>query len=327
MAEQKDHLEVEISVEAELTEKGVSAKARSRALAAFDRMIGSLLDIPAAHAERTARRIRADTDADVKLIQADATAAEAKLLASALAGDRALESLHRKQKVKLENKEHIVHQVIEELKALPPPNVPDGGSEELDDDWMNIFERHAEDASSDRLRRIWARVLAGEVRAPGSFALSTLRTISELDQPIAQTFQKWTARRWQGVIIKPEKLENEVLSDLTFLEEVGLLQFVDGTVTRSLEVGPGGEAFLSGERLGLLINAPAGTKLSFPTIPITRVGREIASILPIDEEGVFREMTARLNLPAHAKAWLCEISSQLGADIRYQGLKQLFPKG
>src|SRR3546814_13011379 len=54
-----------------------------------------------------------------------------------------------------------------------------------DDDWMNRFMRFAEDASSERLHELFARILAGEVVRPGSFGAATLRAVSELDQSIA----------------------------------------------------------------------------------------------------------------------------------------------
>lgn len=323
MSNNQDHLSNEVSIEAELTERGVSAKAKSRALAAFDRLVGGILDVPAAHAEGKARRIRATTEAQVRLIEADASAAEAKMRSSLTAGDRALENFQRSQDRKQTNKDSIVREANEELKALPPPTEPEGGPDDLDSDWLNIFEQHAENASSDRLQKIWAQVLAGEIRAPGTFSLSTLRMISEIDQSIAQTFQKWTTRRWNGVIIRPEKLENVVLSELTFLDEVGLLQSTDGNVIRRLETPDDGQAFLAGQEFGLLIKAAPKTKLRFRVIPITRVGREIASILPSDETGAFRDIARELKKIAGTELHLCKITNRSSNNYGYVSIERL----
>lgn len=43
-----DHLSNELSVEASLTESGVKASAKSRFLSAIDRMLGGIMDLPAA---------------------------------------------------------------------------------------------------------------------------------------------------------------------------------------------------------------------------------------------------------------------------------------
>ena len=58
------------------------------------------------------------------------------------------------------NKEEIAKIVVEELKSAPPNQDSEGPS----DDWLNKFERYAEDASSDDLRLMFAKLLAGEIR-------------------------------------------------------------------------------------------------------------------------------------------------------------------
>ena len=70
MPKEKDHLSNPISVNAALTESGVSVVTQSRAVSAFDRLVGSALDIPAARLELVAARIRATSDQAIKLITA-----------------------------------------------------------------------------------------------------------------------------------------------------------------------------------------------------------------------------------------------------------------
>ena len=99
----------------------------------------------------------------------------------------------------------------------------------MEEDWLNVFEKHAENASSDRLREMWGHILAGEIRNPGSFSLTTLRVIAELDREIAEGFEKAVKTRMApGVLPKPPDLVGTALMELTFLEEVGLLQDVSG---------------------------------------------------------------------------------------------------
>ena len=47
----EDHLSNEVSIEGQITETRLSAKAKSRAVAAFDRLIGASFDVPAAKME------------------------------------------------------------------------------------------------------------------------------------------------------------------------------------------------------------------------------------------------------------------------------------
>ena len=53
-----DHLSNEVRVSARISDSGLSASAKSRAIASFDRLIGSLLDVPTAKIESWANRIR-----------------------------------------------------------------------------------------------------------------------------------------------------------------------------------------------------------------------------------------------------------------------------
>jgi hypothetical protein len=80
VAEKKDPLNNELSVEAKIDETGIKAGAKSRALSAFDRLCGSLIDIPSAYAEGVAARIRAKSEVRELMIEAEGQAAKQKLL-------------------------------------------------------------------------------------------------------------------------------------------------------------------------------------------------------------------------------------------------------
>ena len=48
---QSDHLSNDVSVEGRLTDTSLTVKTKSRAIAALDRLIGSIADVPAAKLE------------------------------------------------------------------------------------------------------------------------------------------------------------------------------------------------------------------------------------------------------------------------------------
>lgn len=58
---------------------------------------------------------------------------------------------------------------------------PDAQSE-IDDDWLNLFARLAEDKSSEELQGLFGRILGGEIRKPGSFSLRTIQFPSTLSK-------------------------------------------------------------------------------------------------------------------------------------------------
>ena len=126
---------------------------------------------------------------------------------------------------------------------------------------------------------MWAKVLSGEIRKPGTFSLATIRFISELDAEIAKKFQDTALYRLpEGVLLKPTNLEGEKLLNYSFLEEVGLLQEVHGPVGTDLPEQENGNCYFRIGGVLLIARSKAKIRLSF--ILMTRTGREIASILP-----------------------------------------------
>ncbi|MBA4354443.1 MAG: hypothetical protein C0409_07095, partial [Novosphingobium sp.] len=82
-----------------------------------------------------------------------------------------------------ERLEAIASQAVEELKLLSDHtdqsqgvNDEQSGQEELDvgEDWQRKFASFAQDVSEPQMQRVWARILAGEIRKPGSFSYRTM---------------------------------------------------------------------------------------------------------------------------------------------------------
>ncbi len=272
-----DHLSNQVSITAKVTDSGLSANAKSRAVSAMDRLLGSAFDVPAAKLEAIASEIRANSAQKVKLIAAKGDAEvgqQHKLILSAVSDDAAAREVK-----KVANKRKIAERALEFLAESEATPEEFDESPELDEDWLNCFEDYAEKASSERLQTHWARVLAGEIRSPRTFSLATLRFLAEVDQDIAELFERET-KYWiaGGFIIKPKKLEGQHLLDLSFLEEVGLLQDVNSNLMQDIDGSSKNLIFVPEGNFQLLLKARS--IISFPVIRISRIGREILSILP-----------------------------------------------
>ncbi|NDW02421.1 DUF2806 domain-containing protein [Salipiger sp. PrR002] len=153
---------------------------------AISRLIGTSADIPAAYIESLAQGIRDKTKA-----RSDISAAIAERVADMATGDaevmaRAMDSMLARSYRAQTNKEAVAKVALEELQNAPPSPDSDGPSE----DWMNKFERYAEDASSDDLRLMFGNLLAGEVRNPGGIFPATLHFVSMLDSETAKLIER-----------------------------------------------------------------------------------------------------------------------------------------
>ena len=276
----QNHLSNELRLEASLSEKGISGRVRSRAVAALDRLLGSMFDIPTAKMEAASRRIRARSDQESKLI-----ASETVPIKNALENDKELGRIIAEHQLSsrakyIANKHNVGNLAIEYLSKEDSNEEQDSEDISLEEDWLNYFEQYAEKASSDRMRDLWARVLAGEIRKPQSFSLITLRFLAELDQEIASLFENVTEHRMSNVfILHPglKQMRGQLLFDLTFLEEVGLLQNISPGLSQDQSPNAGVVFWREGD---YLLRAGAKKSIKLEVIRITRVGREITSILP-----------------------------------------------
>ncbi|MDE0303257.1 MAG: DUF2806 domain-containing protein [Albidovulum sp.] len=293
-----DHLSREVGVEARITNSGLSANAKSRAFAAIDRFLGSLMDVPASTMESYANRIRAQSGLETALFDA-AKARLAETVDSPDDAARLVDGHLASQMHLLANKRNVAQRAVEFLSSLGSEGIPDPESDasEVDPDWLNHFAGYAEKASSENVRDLWARVLAGEVRHPGSFSLTTLRLLAEFDRQMASWFQEEAEFRVMGkYILRPDDLRGERLSRMLFLEEVGLIHNAAniGGVVHNFNPGSQGFAVLPEGDLCLRIHFDQ--KVPLKVIPMTRVGREIAAILPsVDPRSVFKRLATALH--------------------------------
>jgi hypothetical protein len=255
---------------------------------ALSRLVGHVIDVPAAKIQQVSQEIRDKTEA--KSIVSRKLANEA---AKVLAGDpvlvqRAAENFLAKELRRQANKEAIAHKTIELLTVEPPQTTPEENIPP-EDDWMNLFERYAEDASSDRLRAMWAKILAGEIRTPRSFSLQTLRFISELDQETASNFEELSngiiGDQW---IPKLQKFrEGPFFEKNLSLEEAGLVSGAATMISQTYHIVRAGPVALSlSDNSFLLVNFDGARDVRFNGLMLTRIGREIAAIVrrPLDDE-------------------------------------------
>lgn len=79
------------------------------------------------------------------------------------------------------NIETVIWQAAAE-EGPPPPD------EQPDLDWIARFFGSVQDVSAEELQEIWSKILAGEIRRPGTFSLRTLDRLKNLSQGEAKLF-------------------------------------------------------------------------------------------------------------------------------------------
>ena len=198
-----DPLDKETAVSVEVTPNGAKAKTNSRAIAAVDRLLGNAVDWLSIGMETRVSESRAKSEANIKLIEATTEIALKRLECNPEFAARALESHFNTVVLRLENKQAVVTEAVADLRDQPPTAEDEvSGGETLDETFLNRFERYAEDASTDELRAKWGKVLASEIRRPGTFSSKVMRIIDELDADTALIFQRVCQYRVRDTILK-----------------------------------------------------------------------------------------------------------------------------
>jgi hypothetical protein len=279
-----DPLNDGVGLSVSLVPHGIDAKAKSRFISAIDGLLGNLVDIPGAWASGVRGRMRARNKTLEQLIEADASAAVKALSDEPEAGQATLHAFLAKECRRTENQTAILLEAKEELLRLPPPHegaVPEADDSVMDPDWLNVFGRYAEDATSDRMRTLWARILAGEAQSEGTFSLTTLRIVSELDRKVAVALQNFSAYRISGGHIAiPNQLEGDLLAQSQILEDAGLVSGI-GTNLRSRFPVKNGFAHIFAEGWALRVTSEVDV-VEISALKLTRAAMELSTILPYD---------------------------------------------
>jgi hypothetical protein len=252
-------------------------------LKALDRLLGAAVDYPVALIRRETAKIESQTKAFEIVESAIAKSAGEIAGADIPTIDRALKVLVRKEYRKQSNREAVAAEALHELKSDTISSDNEKTTPALDEDWLNVFERFAEDASTDRMQGLWGRVLAGEIRRPGRFSLRTLRFLSEFSQSDAVLFAEVANIAIGEMLLKslilPEGTKD--IRHLMQLEAAGLMTDSTGLgLTLSLTFDPTGHVMINDGELCLVFRGEANTTITISCLSLTPLGVEVLSLVP-----------------------------------------------
>lgn len=84
-------------------------------------------------------------------------------------------------------REDVVLIAADEIKNQPPQN---DSTNEIDDDWLYSFFKEASKRTKVEYKILFGRILAGEIKAPGSFSIGTVEALARLNKHTADIFQR-----------------------------------------------------------------------------------------------------------------------------------------
>lgn len=250
----------DVGVSLEWSAHGFSGKIKSRLLSALDRLGARRIDASNLAADRESSVTRALTDTQVSLIKAASQAIENQIQDDPRLAAKLLQSLSRAEH-DAENIGASLAYMLEDLRNDQSSAASSNGqeAETLSAETVNRWERYASEAETDEIRQKWGKVLASEIRAPGTFSLQTLRIIDEIDSDVARLFERLCTNQINAWI--PHVTAGISAKEVDELQHAGLIYQSDfpGSITfNDTTKSDGSEWWIAGsERASIAVSKMA----------------------------------------------------------------------
>ncbi len=156
----------------------------------------------------------------------------------------------------------------------------------VEDDWLFTWREYAGRVSTEDLQQLWGRVLAGEVKSPGSFSFRALEFLKGLSKLEAEQISMLASFVIEGRIVRSlaEYLKDEGVSFslLLGLQELGLLSGVEAlglNITyKSMQVDRYVKPLRSNGKVLMVENEDPGKTLTLKVYVLTAVGSQIMGL-------------------------------------------------
>lgn len=166
-----------------------------------------------------------------RLAKADAAAAVIKAQSDIQITDLHHRAAHRwieEEAQRQQNMEAITAKAVPQLNENANPDA-------MDDDWIVNFFDKSRKVSDGEMQALWARVLAGEANAPGTYSKRTVNFLLEMDKDEAELFSKLCGFGWtfsRDIVLLIFDVNAEIynrhginFNTLSHLDSIGFIQF------------------------------------------------------------------------------------------------------
>lgn len=190
---------------------------------------------------------------------------------------RALRRFIQEETRKQLNIENITAKAIPELSTTANPK-------NVENDWILHFFDKCKIISDEDMQKLWAKILAGEANAPGSYSKRTIEVLSLMSKNDANSFESLCKFSWKigndcPLIFQcSDSIYNEEginFSVLTHLDSIGLITF--GHLTGFIRKGLPKTIVVSyfGKNVKLEFQKEKDNELSIGQILLSQAGAEL----------------------------------------------------
>ncbi len=231
----------------------------------------------AARFERNTSKIDALKSAEREAIEAASARAAIRIGLDDELADRAIEYTYRESILQQANRERIAEKASEEIRHNP--GATDAGNQ-IDADWLNQFSRLAENTSGEALQSLWAKILAGEIRKPGSFRIRTLQQVSILSSDEAQLIHKILMYAIdREFIFRDDNRSFIAVGDLITCEHLDVLSGAGGTFSLTIHLQPNKPRHFHCHDQAVLVEPSKDLSIKVGAYPLSIFGRDLLNVI------------------------------------------------
>ena len=178
-----------------LLDSTIPAPIRKNAFKAFDRLCSALIDVPVGALERRSAEKRAETEARIKIREEITNQTVGQMKVDPEYAQRAVKKYGKKilrEQSNLDKICAIAVNLLKREKSASSTNQSTDSAEEktINDDFLNSFEEEARQKSTEDMQLLFGRILAGEIRKPGTYSIRAVKILGQLDQNVAILFKR-----------------------------------------------------------------------------------------------------------------------------------------
>jgi hypothetical protein len=238
---------------------------------------------------------------------------------------------------KQENREEVMRAAMEELASEGPTPAEERLAEHpsIDEDWLNSFSRYAELASSDRLRAVFGKVLAGEIRRPGAFSFFALDLLSKIGQREAALIARIAPFRFHECIPRTKRTAGVLdygtqqrLGEIGVLTTMSIGPMSATTTFRMVGVHPSTgrpcNIVVSGRHV-MIIEMDTPESVSIDCSVLTSVGVELLDLYPAEPDlQMMVEVAGELDKKG-ARLILADLVSRNATTAKWKNARLVVP--
>ena len=182
---------------------------------------------------------------------------------------------------------------------------------------MTRFLNIAEEISDKDLQDIWGRILAGEIKRPKSYSLRTLEVMRNMSKDEASLLMKASTFQVALDLISTEPFALGLMEQIS-LEDIGVV--CGEELLRSFTIPSSGTiSFELNRKARINVYAPAGVKIKFKGLRLTKAGQEIFTLIQEhDYDKFYIDLSNAIKNSGATKVTINEILSWNGSQYEYQ---------